>query len=311
MRHDDATPGHRRPSTELLAERGSRPRLVDEHMCSVPAHFGSVVTFRLQLFAAAGLRPVAVATQAEGDAGSIVNSAERCATHVWRQYMADEPFPPLWVERMLPFGEGDEPHMMLVSFEDRVDHGDLPLSSPSWSGISPTELDLLVGTTVALDRGDGYEPQPDEPPEHIRYEAVPIDRMPPARPFRVPGCMAAGRGRIHRVRAAFGRSRLRRRIAGEPCCWYHAGDWHRVNRLADQLLDAATRNGTDDVKEFVLTAIREADWDEWTTKALWTLFAIPIDLNEESIPPTFVNGQHRVQAMRDARVQRTVVARFE
>jgi len=58
-------------------------------------------TFRLQLFAGAGLRPVAVITQvvpAEG-AGSI-NHAERYTEAVWQQLLPAEPLPPIVIGHM-------------------------------------------------------------------------------------------------------------------------------------------------------------------------------------------------------------------
>jgi hypothetical protein len=145
----------------------------------------------------------------------------------------------------------------------------------------------------------------------IRYGILPLDQIPPAHPFRAPDRMGADRRGAERIRPTLRRSGLWRRISGQSCCWYHAGDWHKVNELAQQHLAAATASGTDDVQQLVLASIRETEEDEWTTEALWSLFAVPIDLNQDFVPATFVNGQHRVQATRDAAVRRTIVAYFD
>lgn len=45
-------------------------------------------------------------------------------------------------------------------------------------------------------------------------------------------------------------------------------------------------------------------------EAFGSLFDDPIDTTD-SEPPTYVNGQHRIQAMRDAGVKTTVTGRLE
>jgi hypothetical protein len=112
--HDDVDPSQRKPSPDLAGQAGPRKRVLDDHMYEVPTAFGSSATFRLQLFTAPGMRPLAHAIQATGDAGSIVNSAE---PHVWQRELPDQSGPPLWVEQMPSFFDDDEPSLSLVSFE--------------------------------------------------------------------------------------------------------------------------------------------------------------------------------------------------
>ena len=111
------------------------------------------------------------------------------------------------------------------------------------------------------------------------------------------------------------RSRLRRFITRQPCCrHHHAGDWGELNRLAEQHLDAAlAASAGADVDEIAAEAIEDAGYDDWTTDALLSLVEDPIQLeqpDEGSQLAGFINGQHRVQAMRDARAQRTIVAYY-
>ena len=59
---------------------GARERVLDEHMYRLPPGAKRRATFRLQLFMAPGLRPVAIATQmpGNGDGVPLTNAAETC-----------------------------------------------------------------------------------------------------------------------------------------------------------------------------------------------------------------------------------------
>ncbi len=65
----------------LRLHAGPRTRSVDEHMFRVDRS-----SFRLQLFTAPGLRPVAVATQTVGEGASLMNRAERFAEAIWQRH---------------------------------------------------------------------------------------------------------------------------------------------------------------------------------------------------------------------------------
>jgi hypothetical protein len=88
---------------KLLAEHAAvRQQVADEHMFTVTHENGiRMGTFRLQLFAAPGARPVAVATQTWGECGSLINRAEKYATAVWRRCFLQEPVEPVWMELQL------------------------------------------------------------------------------------------------------------------------------------------------------------------------------------------------------------------
>lgn len=72
----DVKPARRQTLAEILAEQsGPRECVLDEHMYEVKDRL-SRGTFRIQLFTADGLRPVAVATQDETEGWSLVNGCE-------------------------------------------------------------------------------------------------------------------------------------------------------------------------------------------------------------------------------------------
>src|ERR1019366_3703538 len=95
LEHDNAASlaaGENIPVTrELLAACAvPRQRVADEHMFTVTRGDGfRIGTFRLQLFTAAGARPVAIATQMAGEGGSLTNRAETYAAEVWRRHFPD------------------------------------------------------------------------------------------------------------------------------------------------------------------------------------------------------------------------------
>ncbi|MGC4939265.1 hypothetical protein [Kribbella sp. DT2] len=288
---------------------GARERIVDDHGYTVPTPSGGRVTFRLQLFTGPNLLPVGIATQATGDAGSVVNMAEFAAEHVRSTLLPDQTRPPLWIQRMTY--DDSPPNNLLVTFtEPGRREGGLHVLTPHWGPILPEQLEGLLGSDVDLSRGDRYVPQPEPEPRTIRFELIAVDKLPVAHPFRQPQCMGndeqAG-PRWRRGRTGF----LLRGILRRPCCWYHQGDWKTVNRLAEEYLRDAEASGTTEVRHAVIQAVDEAELDEWTGEALSSLFTVPIDLDQSSVPWSYINGQHRVQAMRDARVLRTVIAHYE
>lgn len=75
-------------------------------------------------------------------------------------------------------------------------------------------------------------------------------------PFREPACMLAGvpwwRRRLRQVVPRRGGARTR--------CWYHGGDWHRVNAVALQVLQRARAQpmAPDDMEEFATAHAVEA-----------------------------------------------------
>jgi hypothetical protein len=63
--------------------------MIDDHMFVVEQGGPYPATFRLQVFTAAGYRPVAVAAQPPREGPSLTNWAERYAEEVWRRHFPD------------------------------------------------------------------------------------------------------------------------------------------------------------------------------------------------------------------------------
>ncbi|MFF8994502.1 hypothetical protein ACF09H_32180 [Streptomyces sp. NPDC014983] len=295
-RPDDCSGGR----DELRALAAPRRRTVDDPMFTAPGLPG---TFRLQLFTAAGARPVAVATQVPGEGMGLMNGVERYAGAVWERHCPDEGAPPVWVERQLwPDGAGQESRFRRVVFagaDGYRPHG------PRWTALTHEELEDLVGAEVATDRGAGYVPRPAEPEPRLVFEEFAVVRLGRPRPFREPDCMPAG--------VPWWRRWLRQvlpRRGARLCCWYHGGDWHAVNALALEVLRRARAQDVDgdDMEAFAVAQATAAGAGEWQTQALATLFSLADAIQPDS-ETGYINGQHRAQAMLEAGVRRTVVLR--
>lgn len=63
---------------------------------------------------------------------------------------------------------------------------------PRWLAITTEELENLVGTPVADDRGSGFVPRPEELEPQLLFEEFAVVRLARPRPFREPACMPAG-----------------------------------------------------------------------------------------------------------------------
>lgn len=295
------------PGPEFISTHaGTRGQTLDDHHYRASLHFGTA-TFRLQLFTAPNRRPVAVATQAMGvgDGTSLMNAGERIVEHVWHRHFPEDEQPPIWVQNQIL---GSAPrNLKLVTFSVNSEG---QLSKPKWRGLSLEQLHRLTGNVIDLDRGDVAEAPVDEPEDDYRYEVAEVDDAPPAQPFRVTDCMATGSNRVRRL---LWRARPRRLRQG--CCWYHGGDWRVVNEAAVRLLQSAqaVASTSEEVRDQVLDEADAEGISGWPGEALGSLFMDPISWfdGDETGQEQFINGQHRIQAMRDARVQRTVVVRRE
>ena len=126
-----------------------RTRVVDEHMFTVARALGPT-TFRLQLFTATGLRPVAVVTQPEREGLSLVNGAERYAAAGWMRYLPDDPEPPIWVQRQFVNSTADAFTQVLFTVT-----GPHTPANPRWRRLTDQTLAALVGAPVDADRGAG------------------------------------------------------------------------------------------------------------------------------------------------------------
>ncbi|MCZ1011913.1 hypothetical protein [Streptomyces lydicus] len=303
----DLAPGAVPPAKGFLeALSAPRRRSVDEHMFTVLAPSGFPATCRLQLFTAARARPVAVVTQVSGEGMALTNAAEAFVNAVWEQHCPDEELPPVWVQLQLrgDGGPGLE-GFQRVRFTESERFG---VRGPRWTGVSPQQLETLVGSPVEADRGSGFIPHPEEPEPQLRFEECAVVRLARPQPFRAPDCMPAGTGRWRRwMRQAM----PRHGTGARDCCWYHGGDWHVVSAMALDVLKQARTQGIDaeDMEQYAVEHEAAAGATEWETEALATLFSTADAIQPDSSGTGYINGQHRAQAMFDAGVHRTVVMR--
>jgi hypothetical protein len=284
---------HARVEEILRIHAAPRQRSVDEHMFMADESGGVPCTFRLQLFTAAGHRTVAMATQTPDEGTSLTNGAERYASRAWEVHDADATEPPIWIQHQVHPGEDNDDYEM-VPFD--VD-GRFELSRPGWLPITKRQLATLVGAEVDGSRGEGYIPHPAPPEEQLRYEIMAVADLPEPDPFRA-ACMTPLRRAL---------TRLRRRT---DCCWYHTQDWSTVSELAIRVVEQARREGkTDrDIADQLSTRTRQLGADERDLPALHSLLNPAICIMPHlGKNASYTNGNHRARAMKDARVDRTVV----
>jgi hypothetical protein len=262
-------------------------------------------SFRLQLFTAPGLRPVAVATQTDREGASLMNRAERYVEAVWHRHCAHDRQPPIFIARQLLSGNTD-PKFAHYGFD--VARQYQVHSPPKWGpGLTVEEMAELVGGPVDTERGAGYV-QPVPPAEPFaRFTAALVVTLPQPDLDGEPPCMPSGTPWsrcLHR--------QLVPRQAARSCCWYHAGDWREASRTAIKIvrLSNARLVDDDDDRERLFAALEQSrshDLTSWQQAAVESLLLDPIQLDDEV---GYINGRHRSQAMLDAGVRRTLVARW-
>ncbi|MEU9983601.1 hypothetical protein [Streptomyces sp. NPDC050856] len=149
-------------------------------------------------------------------------------------------------------------------------------------------------------------PRAAEPEPLLVFAEFAVTRLARPAPFREPVCMPTGVPWWRR----WMRQVLPRRGDARICCWYHGGDWHRVNTMALEVLQRTRTQSVDadDMEEFATAHAATTDASRWETEALATLFNIA-DTIQPSSSTGYINGQHRAQAMVEAGVRRTVVLR--
>jgi hypothetical protein len=101
------------------------------------------------------------------------------------------------------------------------------------------------------------------------------------------------------------------RRTGQGCCWYHTGDWHKVNEVAIRLVRQAQCEGVAgrEIRHHVLDVAAIEDMTDWERGALSTLLCDHIVVGGRGAGRWrrgYVNGNHRAQAMLDAGVRRTI-----
>lgn len=288
----------------LTRHSAPRTRTLDEHMFTVERPGPRPATFRLQLFTAPGTRPVAIATQTDREGQSLTNAAETYAAAVWERHFPHEAEPPIWIQRqLLPSHSFD--FFSLVTF---ACDGHFQLRHPQWDRLGDAELTRLVGAPVDAERGHGYVPRPPEPEDEIRYRTIWVARLPRPRPFRADDCMPHGisTGRL------LARQLAPRRQA-RACCWYHGGDWHQASANAIRLVRQARRADVrdPDIYTFALDQAEAEGIDGWQLEALEALLSpgtgIQLTVFAGYRETSYINGQHRSQALMEAGVRRTIV----
>jgi hypothetical protein len=232
--------------------------------------------------------------------------AESCVAAVWQQHCPEQELPPVWIERHLSAAFDDEPDFQVVTFDRSEPY---QVHSPHWYTISAEQIVRLVGGPVAEDRGEGYVlPEPVPEPEE-RFETIALWRLGRPHPFRAE-CLSGDRPWWRRwVNLVFPQH------GGRSCCWYHQGDWHRVNQTALAALSRAQAEGVkpQDMADYVHEYAVAAGASEWEQVMLRTLYSLGDSIQPSGdgyLSKSFVNGQHRVQVMLDAGVRRTVVLRY-
>jgi hypothetical protein len=121
------------------------------------------------------------------------------------------------------------------------------------------------------------------------YHTMAIGSVPPPKSFREP-CMKEPRE--------------------GPCrCWYHAVDWTKANAVAIEILE---EHGPVLDLEMVLKTLKDRPMPSDVEVAVFSLFADPIVIaypGPDTVPTSYTNGQHRIQAMIDQGVELVVIER--
>lgn len=295
---------HSAPADVSAALRLAGPRVlvVDDAMFHPgPGAGPQSASFRLQLFTAPGLRPVAVVTAYLEDGPSLTNAAERYAAAVWERHCPVESQPPLWVQRETRRDKPNAGEWELVTFTEASEP--YRLRGPRWCALSGDQLRQLVGRPVDTGRGAGYVPRPVVPGPELHFEVWPVRRLGRPSPFREPECMPTGASWWWRLLR-----HVRPTTRTRTCCWYHGGDWHSVCRHAVTVLAHARRDAVP-VEKLAAYADRYAQAlpiSDWQHQALSSLFSLG-NAVQPSSDGLYINGQHRAQALMDAGVRHTVV----
>jgi hypothetical protein len=147
--------------------------------------------------------------------------------------------------------------------------------------------------------------------ERWYYEVRDVAGLPPVRPkLTGPPCMT-GAAWLRRIRWTV----LRR--ARPACCWYHRVDWHAASETAVRLARQAQAAGipVEDTAEAVAAGGLSCELAGADLEAVRALLdvddGILIDDEDPAEPPAVNEGRHRITAMRDTGVRRTVTVRLE
>lgn len=298
------------PVRELLARcAATRQRVTDNHMFTVTREGDRVGTFRLQLFTALSIRPVAIATWTLGDGAPPTSHAEKYAAEVWRRHFPDCTEPPIWIQvQHLPDLPDYSPRFTLVTFDEERPY---VLTGPHWFPMSDADAARLVGATVDRGRGQRKElPRPQAHKSYPIYQVAWVGLLP--RPKDM------DRGCITSTAPTWQCLCLqlvpRRRV--RDCCYYHSVDWHRVSGAAIRIMRHTRRAGpageafTDRLRELVHAETLPFEEKQALKELLDDGTGIQIDRDDDGNRHC-INGRHRVSAMLGVGVRRTVIIRWE
>lgn len=145
------------------------------------------------------------------------------------------------------------------------------------------------------------------------YDTVPLPHLPVVDDLEHPECMVGTRRARRAVR------RQVRRGGRSTCCWYHSGDWNQAVQTALRHIHQATQAGLrgEELEEAVRRSLDDQGVTGWLRQAAGSLVttgeAIQIGDGSEMDDgrPWYINGRHRVTAMRDAGVRYALIARLE
>ena len=175
--------------------------------------------------------------------------------------------------------------------------------------MTDADVAALAGAPVSRDRGEGYRPWPSSPPEPDWRVAWTILLPRPRGMNR--GCIRAAPPWWRRL----ARQVIPRRTPRD-CCYYHRVDWHQVSAAAIRVTRQARREG---LAGRGAPATGPQSWPRPRDLPAagkggagrpvhrTTPYSPP---GSSAAAPGYGNGRHRITAMLDSGVRRTVIVRW-
>jgi hypothetical protein len=181
-----------------------------------------------------------------------------------------------------------------------------------WCPMSDVDIEQLAGGPVERDRGEGYQPRPGPPEEQ------PACRV--ARVALLPAPQGMNRGCIHATPPWWQRAvrQLIPQRRSRDCCYYHSTGRHRVSAAAIRIVQQARAEGlageafTDRLAELIGDAKNLLHPEQEALRELpGAETGIQLSRGGRGRRQSYLNGRHKVTAMLEAGVRRTVVIHGE
>jgi len=292
----------------VLAEAADRECIADDRAFCVERVPVAEATMRVQIFSAAGARPVVVAVQEAAEGVALLHDLPNCVSQVWRCLLPGEDRPPIWVHRFI-VNPARPAQLYLVPCVTAPSQTDpYAVHTAQKRPISRADLERLVGRPVDVDRGGPAGPRMMWV-DVSHYEVRWVVWLPRPEPFRQEECMRSG--------IPLGR-RLARQLRPDPvgrnCCWFHTRSWKPIMRMAIKWTAQGRRDAVpaDEVAGYIREQGDVHRLRGWDLEALRSLVDFPIDVTVDTEgSPMYVNGQHRCQALMDQGVRRVLTVRTE